>query len=191
VEGHAGHKCSKKLREPRAANLIMDSEPNRGRQIGGIGTAARTVIGVVLIAYGLVGGKVVTNHGHFQMGFSLLSVVVGLVAFPLLLLAWQWLRSRGGAGQLLATGSIPATLNIAVVIALFLTPWYAPPLAFTSGAVMIFVGASMLLAAIRGYGGCELLAVSNWALRRDDQLGCLVLSPIDAAERSLRSGRRG
>ena len=82
-----------------------------------------------------------------------------------------------------------ATLNIAVVIALFLTPWYAPPIAFISSAVLIFVGASMWLAAIRGYGGCELLAVSNWVLHRDDQLGCLVLSPMDAAERSFRSGR--
>jgi hypothetical protein len=43
----------------------------------------------------------------------------------------------------------------------------------------------MLVAAIRGYAGCEILAISNWLLRRDDQLGCVVLSPIDAAERRL------
>ena len=169
----------------------MDPEPRSRRQIGGIGTAARIVIGLTFLAYGLVGGKVVTNHGQFQTGFSVLSLVVGLIAFPLLLLAWQWLRSRGGAGQLQATGSVAATLNIVVVIALFLTPWYAPPIAFTSSAVLMFVGASMWLAAIRGYGGCELLAVSNWVLHRDDQLGCLVLSPIDAAERNLRTGRLG
>jgi hypothetical protein len=41
----------------------------------------------------------------------------------------------------------------------------------------------MLLAAIRGYAGCEVLAVSNWLLRRDDQVGCVIFTPIDVVER--------
>jgi hypothetical protein len=41
----------------------------------------------------------------------------------------------------------------------------------------------MLLAAVRGDAGCEVLAVSNWLLRRDDQIGCLLFWPIDHAER--------
>jgi hypothetical protein len=52
-----------------------------------------------------------------------------------------------------------------------------------SDAVLIFYGASMQLAALRGYGGCEVLAVSNWLLRRDDQVGCLVFAPVDLLER--------
>jgi hypothetical protein len=47
----------------------------------------------------------------------------------------------------------------------------------------------MLLAAVRGYRGCELLAVSNWLLRRDDQIGCVVFSPVDHMEGRLRRGR--
>jgi hypothetical protein len=47
----------------------------------------------------------------------------------------------------------------------------------------------MLLAAARGYAGCEVLAISNWLLDRDDQIGCLVFSPIDRLERSLRRPR--
>jgi len=47
----------------------------------------------------------------------------------------------------------------------------------------LFYGASMLLAAVRGDAGCEVLAVSNWLLGRDDQIGCLVFWPIDRAER--------
>ena len=70
-----------------------------------------------------------------------------------------------------------------VFFALFLTPWYAPPLSFTSDAALVFYGGSMLLAAVRGYAGCEVLAISNWALHRDDQVGCLVLSPVDHLER--------
>jgi hypothetical protein len=44
----------------------------------------------------------------------------------------------------------------------------------------------MLLAALRGDGGCEVLAVSNWLLRRDDQVGCMVFWPVDQLERHLR-----
>jgi hypothetical protein len=40
----------------------------------------------------------------------------------------------------------------------------------------------MLLAAVRGYAGCEVLAVSNWLLGRDDQIGCLLFWPVDHAE---------
>jgi hypothetical protein len=50
----------------------------------------------------------------------------------------------------------------------------------------MFVGTSMLLAAARGYAGCEVLAISNWLLRRDDQLGCMVFAPADLAESQLR-----
>jgi hypothetical protein len=52
-----------------------------------------------------------------------------------------------------------------------------------SDAVLIFYGVSTLLAAERGHAGCESPAISNWLLRRDDQLGCLFFSPIDLAER--------
>ena len=56
----------------------------------------------------------------------------------------------------------------------------------TSDAALIFYGASMLLAAARGYAGCEVLAVSNWLLRRDDQVGCVVFWPVDHLERGPR-----
>jgi hypothetical protein len=52
----------------------------------------------------------------------------------------------------------------------------------TADAADLFYGTSMLLAALRGYAGCEVLAVSNWLLRRDDQVGCAIFSPIDAVE---------
>jgi hypothetical protein len=40
----------------------------------------------------------------------------------------------------------------------------------------------MGLAAARGYAGCEVLAASNWLLRRDDQVGCAVFWPVDQLE---------
>lgn len=127
----------------------------------------------------------IVSNGHVETGFKPLSVALGLVAFPAALLVWRGLRGRSTPRPLRATGPVATTLNILVFSALALTPLYAQPLSFASGAALVFYGASMLLAAIRGYGGCEVLAVSNWLLRRDDQIGCLVLSPIDNLERSL------
>jgi hypothetical protein len=34
--------------------------------------------------------------------------------------------------------------------------------------------------------GCELLAIYNWLLRRDDQIGCIVFAPVDLAESRRR-----
>ncbi|MGH8878635.1 MAG: hypothetical protein ACRD0P_15040, partial [Stackebrandtia sp.] len=72
--------------------------------------------------------------------------------------------------------------------ALYLTPYYAPPLSVASDAALLFYGASMLLAALRGYAGCEVLAVSNRLLRRDDQIGCILFAPIDHVERRAHAG---
>jgi hypothetical protein len=41
----------------------------------------------------------------------------------------------------------------------------------------------MLLAAARRNAGCEVLAVPNWLLRREDQVCCVVFAPVDALER--------
>jgi hypothetical protein len=161
----------------------------RARNIGSVGTLARLVIGTLMLLYGLLGGRLEVMQGKVQTGFDPLSVAIGLVAFPAVLLGWQWLRARTNPTRYEATGPVPTTVNIVVFVALVLTPQYARPLSFTSNAAMVFYGASMLLAAVRGYGGCEVLAISNWILRRDDQIGCLVLSPIDDYERRLKSAR--
>ena len=157
------------------------------RQIGAIGTAARIVIGSLMLLYGLTGGRVHVTQEQLRTGFDPVSVAIGILAFPVALLASQWLRARAEPTRFEATGSLATLINIAVFIALVLTPQYAPAISFTSNAALTFYGASMLLAAARGYGGCEVLAISNWILRRDDQIGCLVLSPIDGYERRLRS----
>ena len=102
---------------------------------------------------------------------------------PTVLLGWQWLRARRTPTRLQATGPVANLANLGVFLALYLTPDYAPALAVTGDAALVFYGASMLLAALRGYAGCEVLAVSTWLLGRDDQVGCLLLWPIDHAER--------
>ena len=135
-----------------------------------VGTAARSVVG------GLFVGSVV--YGHVVNGFHVAPWLLGLVGFPAVVLGWQWWRARRRAVRLQATGPVGHAVNLAVVLALYLTFWYAPGLRVTSDAALLFYGASMLLAAVRGYPGCEVLAVSNWLLRRDDQVGCVVFSAI-------------
>jgi len=56
------------------------------------------------------------------------------------------------------------------------------PISFIGYGVFVFYGVTMLLAAALGYAGCEVSAISNWVLRRRDQIGCPVLTPIDALD---------
>ncbi|MGH2874297.1 MAG: hypothetical protein ACRDL5_17790 [Solirubrobacteraceae bacterium] len=55
-----------------------------------------------------------------------------------------------------------------------------------SVTLWVWLGASMLLAAVCGYAGCEVLASWNLLTGRNDQIGCLIYSPIDAFERRHR-----
>jgi hypothetical protein len=146
----------------------------RQRPIGPLGTTARVLVG------GLLLGSV--TWGHLTRGFHLSAWLLGLVGLPALLLTAQWLRARHTATPLRATGPVAHALNVAVFLVLYL-------LQPTSDAALLFYGASMWLAAVRGYAGCEVLAVSNWLLRRDDQIGCAVFWPIDQLEHH-RTARR-
>lgn len=168
----------------------MEAQANREtgtrRHIGPIGTTSRVVLGLFAVGYGLVGGQIVVAHGQFRTGFEPLGVLLGAIGFPAVLLAWQWLRARRNSTRFEATGPVGTAVNMVVFLALFLTPWYARNFSFTSDAALVFYGASMLLAAIRGYGGCEVLAISNWVLSRDDQVGCFVFGPVDYMEHRLK-----
>ena len=152
-----------------------ESPAARTRTIGSVGTCARVGVGLALL------GSVLA--GELARGFRPAAWLLALAGFPAVLLALAWLRARRHPARLRATGPAGHAVNAAMFAALYATPWYAPPLAFTSDAALIFYGASMLLAAARGYAGCEVLAVSNWLLRRDDQVGCVLFAPVDALER--------
>ncbi len=145
------------------------------RKIRPLGTVARIIVGVILF------GSVF--YGHIIKGpFRPLPWVVGLLIFPAIFTTWQYLRARRNPARLEANSPLATVLNIVIFFAFYFTFVYAPGIAFMSDAVLIFYGLSMLLAAARGYAGCESLAISNWLLGRDDQIGCLLFSPVDGAE---------
>ena len=101
--------------------------------------------------------------------------MLGLVVFPLVAVAVVLLASRHRHGPLRFTGPAGITANLAVVVVLF-------AVSYTAGAAALFYGASLLVAAVWGQPHCEATVVSNLILRRDDQLGCPTLTPIEAME---------
>jgi len=151
-------------------------ERNMKRQIGIIGTTARVILGTWLVGNAL--------YGHVARGpFRPLPWILGLLIIPAIFLTLQWARARRNPAKFRANGPIASTINVIIFFYFWL---FAPSsISFMSDAVVIFYGVAMLIAAIRGYAGCESLAISNWLLKRDDQLGCLVFSPIDFVERRL------
>lgn len=159
---------------------MKNQESDLNREIGPFGTAARMILGLILF------GSVF--YGHIIKGpFRPLPWVIGLLLFPAIFLIWQYLRARRHPARFEANGPVATVINVVIFFALYFTPFYAPAIAFMSDAVLIFYGLSMLLAAFRGHGGCESLVISNWLLNRDDQIGCLLFSPIDNAERKPAS----
>ena len=139
----------------------------RGRAIGPLGTLARVAVGLGLVAVEVALGAV-----------EWAEAVLGLVGFPAVLLLAQLVRLRFSRVPLRATGPAGFLLNCLVLAVLLVAP-------ATRDAAVLWLGASVLLAAWRGYAGCESLAIPNWLLRRDDQVGCLLFAPLDEAKARL------
>jgi len=138
------------------------------RAIGWLGTSARTLAGLVLVALGIG----ILSGGGWIAWWQL---ALGLLGLPAVLTVAQLVRLSFTKRQLSQTNHVAFCFNCAVLIALLVV-------SATHDATLVFLGASMLFAALRGYGGCESLSISNWLLRRNDQVGCLLFSPVDRLE---------
>ena len=148
----------------------------RERAIGPIGTIGRLIAGPILIYFGIYSPL---EHITSISSLSLLSgywddLLVGVIGLPLIMvslqLLWQAIKNK----PLMATGRVGFVLNFAVISVLFFTPLHH--------SMWFYLGFSLLIAAIRGYRGCEVMAISNWLTGRNDQVGCVIFSPIDALE---------
>jgi hypothetical protein len=90
------------------------------------------------------------------------------------------------------TGSVSFLVSLVLPLAVYVIGWVVPALGFASDATTLFIGFSLLLAALRGSGGCEFLALSNWLLHRHDQMACAVFTPsITGSSDTLLFERRG
>jgi hypothetical protein len=136
--------------------------------IGPAGIAARLAVGLGLIGLAL-----------FWRDPAWSDVLLGLIVLPAIVVALVAWRGRRSPAPLRATGPLGHLLNAAVFVPLFLIP-------ATAGGAFLFYGSSMLIAARRRGGGCEVTAISNAVLDREDQVGCMVFAPLDIAEARLR-----
>ena len=141
------------------------------RRIGPIGTTSRVLAGLGLLYLAL-------SDGGLSWGLRWYDVALGLVALPAVVLGVGLAASRFGNGPVRFTGPIALAVNAALGVALFASQ-------YTAGGAALFVGTTLLVAAWLAQPGCELSVLSNAILRRDDQIGCFVFTPIDELERRL------
>ena len=144
--------------------------PECTTRIGPAGRLARLGFGVALIGVEI-----------FWRDPNWWDPLLGLVVAPGLLLAIAASRGYRHGDELRATGPVAHLVNIAIFFVAVVLP-------LTSGAALLFYGGSMLVAAATANGGCEVTAISNLLLLRNDQVGCAVFAPVDAAERALTTG---
>lgn len=136
--------------------------------IGPLGVTARVLAGLSLIALALL-----------WRDPSWSDAVLGLVVFPSLVIVAAAIRARRSPTPMRAIGPVGHLLNALVFVPLFFIP-------ATAGGAFIFYGASMLVAATRRSCGCEVTAISNGLLGRDDQVGCMLFAPVDIVEARSR-----
>lgn len=141
------------------------------RTIGPWGTAVRAAAGIAGIAW-----AVAVPHEHPLMDLpgsssDAIGLLVGLVVAPAVLTLAVLIRGRNAPRIHLGHVAACLVTLVTVIVA-----------QFYPAAVLVTVSAPLLLLAAVGRQGCELLAVSNLVLRRNDYLFCLPFSPIDRWE---------
>ena len=174
-----------------ATTTAVRSAFNLGeREIGPVGTVARLIVAAAALVLPATLDE-----------FSGWDLLVGLVALPVLATAaFAVVRAGyeryvvGGLASQAGTCCGASTWLLAIVLAAVVPLAALTPVTFT--AFWLWIGASLVLAATRGYGGCEILAFPNVLTGRRDQVGCILFTPIDQAEargrivRSTASPRR-
>ena len=141
------------------------------RRIGPIGTTNRVLGGLGLLYLAL-------SDGDLSWSLYWYDAVLGLAVLPALMLGVGLAASRFGNGPVRFTGPLALGVNAALGVALFANQ-------YTAGGAALFVGTTLIVAAWLAQPGCELSVLSNAILRRDDQIGCFVFTPIDELERRL------
>lgn len=156
---------------PMSADAAPDVRWRGRRSIGPLGTAWRVLLVIFLAERIFVAGDP-PSWWHYPMG---------LVAFPVVLVAGQAAYARWRPSPSPWVGPIGVAIVGTAVLLAFLHPVTRPALGLT--IVLL-----LLLSAIKGDRDCEGTVLGNWLLRRDDRIAC-PNSAVDALERWLRRRR--
>ncbi len=170
---------------PNTTSLLRSVTAGPDREIGPIGTASRVVGGLIAIAVPIA----LSGIGWWDVAAALLALPLITMALGALVTAGYQRYAPESLARRHSICSGPACVLVAAVVAAavalsILTPVNEVP-------IWSFLGVSMLVAALRGYAGCEVLAVPNAITGRRDQIGCVLYTPIDVAEARSKAGQPG
>jgi hypothetical protein len=155
----------------------------RGREIGPIGTASRVVGGLIAIAVPIA----LSGIGWWDVGAALVALPVITMVLSALVTAGYERYAPESLARRHSICSGPACVLVAAVVGVAIALTIVTPV--TEVAIWSFFGVSMLVAALRGYAGCEVLAIPNAITGRRDQIGCVLYTPIDVAEARSNASR--
>jgi hypothetical protein len=144
------------------------------RRIGPVGTGTRLVAGAALIYSALYAGT--------SWRLTWYDAALGIVVLPGFMIALGLGARMRHLGPLDFTSTLGVMLNCAAIVALVSNR-------YTAVGTELFYGATLVLAAWRAQPGCEATVISNAILKRDDQIGCPIFTPIDRAEAPRRRKR--
>jgi hypothetical protein len=148
----------------------------RRRDIGPIGTASRLGVGSIALALPIA----LEGLNWWDLGaWVVLGLFATAVSRPVLLIFERY--APNASSRHLGVCSPAACFLAALLLGAAAGLGVATP-AQGDVAFWGFIGLSMLLAGARGDGGCEVLAFPNAVTRRRDRVGCIIFTPIDAAE---------
>ena len=146
---------------------------SEGRTAGPVGRVLRLLTGTALTIHAaqhMIAGDTTLNlqAARIVLGLLLLYAVVHLAISRFVPSINAWL------GAVIALA--PAILVFALV---------DPSLRFS---LVLFIGVSLVVTAIRADGGCEVMTLPAMLMGRRTHLVCIVFSPLDWVEEKLTGG---
>jgi len=148
----------------------------RSREIGPVGAAARVAGGLLLLAWPASFDEI----RPWDVAAALIALPILAAAIAAGVHAALGRLAPDSAGSWRSPWSAEGALVLGVVLACAIALTFVTPA--DEAAVWVFFGVSMLVAALRREGGCEVLALPNLVSGRHDRVSCLLYGPVDAGE---------
>ena len=155
---------------------VRSEHRDRRRIAGPVGRVLRIGAGVLLL------GSIAGSYLNGSAPFIARSVALAALLLVVYLLVHRLLTARpAGLGPWFGAMAAFAPLILMYILGIGDGPL------FGAGegqlAALTFLGASLVLAGLRGDTGCEVMAFPNALTHSEARLVCLIFSPIDRLER--------